>query len=96
VIFADNTLNHRPGELARVSQGESVEASFVFDWPALAPGDYSITVAISSGTRESHLNHHWLHDALLFQQGGSPSTVAGVFAPRLRGLEFSVLSPAGL
>lgn len=96
VIFADNTLNHRPGELVRVSQGESVQASFVFDWPALAPGDYSITVAISSGTRESHLNHHWLHDALLFQQGGSPSTVAGVFAPRLRGLEFSVVSPAGL
>lgn len=94
VIFADNTLNQSPVGPSVVSQGQCVQASFVLDWPALAPGDYSITVAISSGTRESHLNHHWLHDALLFQQGGAPSTVAGVFAPRLTAVDFSVVSPA--
>jgi lipopolysaccharide transport system ATP-binding protein len=94
VIFADNTLIQLADQLSTVLAGLTVQASFLFDWPCLAAGDYSVTVAISSGTREAHLNHHWIHDALLFKQGQTGEGVAGLFSPSLKSVSFAVVSPA--
>ena len=38
------------------------EVSFKF--PKLKNGEYIFTVAISDGTQESHIQHHWVYDAL--------------------------------
>jgi lipopolysaccharide transport system ATP-binding protein len=65
VIFADNTFlvyQHRP---QTVTQGNGLVARFEFRLPVLPTGDYSITVAIADGSQESHVQHHWMHDALI-------------------------------
>lgn len=81
VLFGDNTLSQPDASLPQASAGQCVEACFTLTWPRLASGAYSLTVAISSGTRESHLNHHWIHDALVFEQASSGAPMSGLFAP---------------
>jgi lipopolysaccharide transport system ATP-binding protein len=66
-IFGDNTyLSYRDTPLT-LAANQSIEAKFVFDLPFLKSGDYAITAAIASGTIESHVQHHWLHDSMLFR-----------------------------
>ena len=50
-----------------LTEGGTYEAVFGFDWPALAPGAYTITVAVSEGTHEEHVHRHWIHDALVLE-----------------------------
>ena len=67
VIFGDNTYliyQHSPQEIA---QGVEILARFEFRLPMLPSGDYSFTVAIADGTQENHVQHHWMHDALLIR-----------------------------
>lgn len=65
-LFGDNTfLTYAERGLA-FGQGQHIVAKFVFELPNLASGRYSVTAAIASGTLDVHVQHHWLHDALLF------------------------------
>jgi lipopolysaccharide transport system ATP-binding protein len=48
-----------------VNWGCEFTARFEFRLPILPTGDYSITVAVAEGTQDNHLQHHWLHDALI-------------------------------
>ena len=66
-IFSDNTYlayKHKPQP---VTQGSELCARFEFRLPILPSGDYSITAAIAEGTQENHVQHHWLHDALILK-----------------------------
>jgi lipopolysaccharide transport system ATP-binding protein len=66
-IFGDNTyLSYRDAPQA-LAAGQMIEAKFVFELPFLKSGDYAVTAAIASGTIESHVQHHWLHDSMLFR-----------------------------
>lgn len=70
-VFGDNTfLSHMDSPVA-CEAGETVVAEFEFQMPRLAPGDYSITVAIADGTQHDHVQHHWMHDAILFRSESS-------------------------
>lgn len=65
VIFADNTFlvfEHNPQPV--VQSGELV-ARFEFRLPVLPSGDYGIAVAVADGSQDSHVQHHWIHDALM-------------------------------
>ena len=65
VVFADNTFlvyEHSPRP---VSQGCELVARFEFRLPVLPSGDYSIAVALADGSQDSHVQHHWMHDALI-------------------------------
>ena len=65
IIFADNTFivyEHRP--LLVEKEGELV-AKFEFRMPVLPAGDYSVAVAVADGTQDNHVQHHWMHDALI-------------------------------
>jgi lipopolysaccharide transport system ATP-binding protein len=65
VIFADNTfLTYRESPIS-AGAGMNIFAVFQFRMPVLPSGDYSISPAIAEGTQESHVQHHWIHDALL-------------------------------
>ena len=44
--------------------GEVLTAIFCFQMPILPVGQYSIDLAIASGTQDNHTQQHWLHDAL--------------------------------
>ena len=66
-LFGDNTfLQYRNSNL-RATAGTLIEAKFAFELPFLRSGDYSITAAIASGSIEQHVQHHWLHDSIIFK-----------------------------
>ena len=66
-LFGDNTyLSYRQAPLP-VAAGESFFATFLFRLPYLPTGDFSVTVALAEGTQESHVQQHWLDDALFFR-----------------------------
>jgi lipopolysaccharide transport system ATP-binding protein len=65
IIFADNTYlayQHRPQTVAR---GGELVARFEFRLPVLPTGDYSFSVALAEGSQDNHVQHHWLHEALV-------------------------------
>lgn len=71
VIFGDNTYltyQHNP---IPVKSGRHLNARFEFRMPVLPSGDYAITVAIADGSQSNHVQHHWMHDALLVRAHAS-------------------------
>ncbi|MGO4677624.1 ABC transporter ATP-binding protein [Bosea sp. 2YAB26] len=73
-IFGDNSLE-RSGSTVDLRDDEAVTASFMFRMPLLAAGRYSITLALATGSIAEHIQHHWIHDALMFDVS---SPVGGV------------------
>jgi lipopolysaccharide transport system ATP-binding protein len=65
VIFAENTFARYAGRAVPVASGQRIEARFTFEMPRLAPGDYSIGVAVADGTQAAHVQHHWIHEAVV-------------------------------
>ncbi len=47
--------------------GERVVFRFAFAMPMLRNGEYTMSAAIAEGTQDAHVEHHWVHDALLLQ-----------------------------
>lgn len=47
--------------------GEEYIFGFRFTFPHLNHGQYTISPAIASGTQENHIQHSWVHDALVCQ-----------------------------
>ena len=74
-LFGDNTYLTQKDNPVCCRKGKGLEADFVFQMPLLPVGQYSITVAIASGTQEEHEQHHWIHDAIIFKS--ESSSVAG-------------------
>jgi lipopolysaccharide transport system ATP-binding protein len=66
-LFGDNTfLKYRDSDL-RFEAGELFRTEFSFTMPVLPHGPYSIAVAVATGTAHEHVQHHWIHDALLIK-----------------------------
>jgi lipopolysaccharide transport system ATP-binding protein len=66
-LFGDNTyLSYRRQDMA-CDAGCEIRANFKFQMPILPMGDYSVNVAIADGTQEDHIQHHWMHDAVVFR-----------------------------
>ncbi|MEL6750988.1 MAG: ABC transporter ATP-binding protein [Pseudomonadota bacterium] len=65
-MIGDNTFAKYQETPLSISEDEVLQASFVFELPCLLSGDYSITASIASGTLETHVQQHWMHDALVF------------------------------
>lgn len=75
------TINDRLGNVVTQSNsyilGEKIEITdninkiirvcFEFIIPNLNMGKYSISPAIASGTQENHIQHSWVHDAVIFE-----------------------------
>lgn len=67
VLFCDNTYITYMDKFLNVPLGGLMTATFQFRLPYLRSGDYSISPAIASGTQENHVQHHWVHDALILK-----------------------------
>jgi lipopolysaccharide transport system ATP-binding protein len=65
VVFADNTYLSYQLNSPEVDAGNELIARFEFRLPILPTGDYSVTVALAEGTQETHVQHHWMHEALI-------------------------------
>ena len=50
-----------------VQENTELKYSFEFKMPALRRGVYTISPAIASGTQDQHIQHSWIHDALLIE-----------------------------
>ncbi len=50
-------------EIKEVKKGKRVRVAIEFVVPKLYPKEYTITVALSEGTQQNHIQQHWIHDA---------------------------------
>lgn len=66
-LFGDNTCRFSLDSPIQISQGQKFEALFEFCMPILPVGDYSFTVALAEGSQANHIQHHWIHDALVIR-----------------------------
>jgi lipopolysaccharide transport system ATP-binding protein len=73
-LFGDNTYLLEKHKDIRCEKGQALQADFVFYMPLLPAGEYSIAVAIASGDQEAHVQHQWIHDALVFKSERSAVT----------------------
>jgi lipopolysaccharide transport system ATP-binding protein len=48
-----------------VVAGSTIEGEFIFRLPMLPNGHYSVMASLADGDVCSHIQHHWLHDALI-------------------------------
>lgn len=65
-ILGDNTFQATLGHPIVARAGKTLRTTFAFRLPPLASGRYSVTAACASGTLENHVQHQWMHDALMF------------------------------
>ena len=80
-IFGSNTEVHNYGKLS-FNENEEYVVDFSFKMPLLRRGDFTISPAIAEGTQGTHIQHHWVHDAIEFNinPAGKLSTVGWMLA----------------
>ena len=80
-LFGDNTYSFTSRAPLNARQGVEFEAEFSFRMPILPIGDYSITVALAEGTQQEHIQHHWIHEAVLIKSHSSSVSTGLVGVP---------------
>lgn len=68
-LFGHNT--YRSEHITSVGEGRELQAKFSFVLPMLPNGTYSMTVAIADGDLYDHVQHHWIHDAVILSVNSS-------------------------
>lgn len=89
VVFADNTFLTHKGNTLIASAGTEIIARFSFRMPILPSGDYSIGAALAEGSQDTHVQHHWMHDALIVRVHAS-STCFGLIAIPMRNITLDI------
>jgi lipopolysaccharide transport system ATP-binding protein len=64
-LFGENTLPHTNANPVRVARESEFLAEFEFCLPMLPNGNYAVMTSIANGSLNDHVQHHWLHDALI-------------------------------
>lgn len=64
-LFGDNTYLSYFDSPVSVREGQVFLGTFRFQMPILPAGNYSLTVALASGTQQDHVIHDWINDALV-------------------------------
>lgn len=68
-LFGDNTyLVTSPQPVAA---SEEFTARFTFHMPILRAETYSIGMSVANGSQLEHVQHHWLHDAIMIESRAS-------------------------
>jgi lipopolysaccharide transport system ATP-binding protein len=70
-LFGDIALFSEDESDKTLQPGKILEARFEFAMPLLPVGDFSICAAIAEGSFHHHVQHHWIHDALIFRVNAS-------------------------
>ena len=89
-IFGDNTYNFSKQAPLIISLDKKFEAEFEFIMPILPVGEYSITVTLAEGTQQDHVQHHWMHDAVLLKSHSS-SVSTGLVGVQMRNIRMSIV-----
>jgi len=80
-LFGDNTYLTYLEEPVYIAEGEVFVTDFQFRMPVLPMGDYSMTVAIAEGSQQGHVQHHWMHDAIVLKSHSSSVSTGLVGVP---------------
>jgi lipopolysaccharide transport system ATP-binding protein len=83
VLFGDNTFLTYRDQPLHVAAGSGFTATFTFRMPILPLGDYSFCVAVAEGSQHDHIQHHWMHDALIIKSHATSITTGLVGLPML-------------
>ena len=51
--------------IEKISKNRLHRVEIKFKVPKLFPKEYAITVALSEGTQQNHIQQHWIHDAII-------------------------------
>jgi len=89
-LFGDNTYLSQRGASIFCEAGNIIQAEFTFVMPILPAGHYSVNAAIANGTQEQHVQHHWIHDAVLFKSESS-SVATGLIGIPMQHIKLDVL-----
>jgi lipopolysaccharide transport system ATP-binding protein len=89
-LFADNTCNFSKQTPLFISSGESFVTTFEFLMPILPIGDYSVTIALGEGTQQEHVQHHWIHEAVMLKSHSS-SVCTGLVGVPMKAISMSKL-----
>lgn len=87
-LFGDNTFLTYLEQPLSFSEDEMLECEFDFRMPILPVGTYSICVAVAEGTQQDHVQHHWIHDAVMFKSHAS-STVTGLVGIPMKNIKLT-------
>jgi len=70
IVFGSNTFSNTSAQ-EKLSQpfqkNKLTRVCLDFIAPVLQVGDYSLGVAVAEGTQAEHIQHHWIHDALVLK-----------------------------
>jgi lipopolysaccharide transport system ATP-binding protein len=64
-LFGENTLPFTDLNPLPVQSGQEFCAEFYFNLPMLPNGEYAVMASVANGTLYDHIQHHFLHDALI-------------------------------
>ncbi len=70
-LFGENTLPISDHKSFSIIVGEQFTSEFIFRLPMLPNGDYSVMASLADGDLHNHVQHHWLHNALLLHVSSS-------------------------
>jgi lipopolysaccharide transport system ATP-binding protein len=70
-LFGENTLPFTEFNSRPVTAGTIFEGEYVFRLPMLQNGTFVVMASLAEGDIHSHIQHHWLHDALIIQVSSS-------------------------
>ncbi len=71
VLFGENTLPFTTVQPEIIAAGSKFRAHYRFTLPMLPNGEYSMMVSLANGDINNHVQHHWLHDALIINVSSS-------------------------
>lgn len=91
VLFCDNTYINYMNKFLVAAQGDLITTSFKFRLPYLRSGEYSVSPAIASGTQEHHVQHHWVHDALILKVQQT-SVIDGLIGLGMQDIQLNIKS----
>jgi lipopolysaccharide transport system ATP-binding protein len=70
-LFGENTLPYTDVNPIDARAGEYIQSDFVFNLPMLPNGSYTVMSSLADGDFQNHIQHHWLHDALILNVSSS-------------------------
>ncbi|MBO0613238.1 ABC transporter ATP-binding protein [Thiothrix fructosivorans] len=70
-LFGENTLAFTDVNPTPIAAGKVFEGEFVFRLPMLPNGQYIVMASLANGDIVNHVQHHWLHDALILNISSS-------------------------
>ncbi len=77
VITGMNTLTHPSGSIPdHLAKGNHYVVKIKLRLPHFAHGEYLISPAVASGSLNSHIQHHWIQDAIILNVADSSPTAS--------------------